>query len=104
MTAKEILLKHLPKDCWWEEMENLSNAPVRYVIEAMEEYAIQEVQKQVLSIAAPNKNQFSVMIHEEGAKKLEKLTFTAKDKEDAKEVVESYMKGKKFEIINIEEL
>ena len=38
MTAKEILFKHIPKDCFWEEGGNLDNCPLKYVIAAMEEY------------------------------------------------------------------
>lgn len=37
--AKEILLSVIPKDCWWAEMENLCNTPVKYVIDAMIKFA-----------------------------------------------------------------
>lgn len=40
-TFKEILLDVIPKDCYWEEMDNLTNCPTRYVIEAAELYAQQ---------------------------------------------------------------
>lgn len=40
-TFKEILLEVIPKDCYWEEMDNLTNCPTRYVIEAAELYAQQ---------------------------------------------------------------
>lgn len=39
MQAKAILLKIVPKDCYWEDMNNLTNTPIRFVIEAMQEYA-----------------------------------------------------------------
>lgn len=39
-TAEEILLTCIPKDCYWEDMGNLTNCPKRYVISAMESYAI----------------------------------------------------------------
>lgn len=42
-TAKYILLENIPKDCWWEEMENLTNTPVEYVTKAMESFADQRV-------------------------------------------------------------
>ncbi len=42
--AKEILLSIVPKDCYWEDMDNLTNCPVEYVIEAMKQ--ICEIQKQ----------------------------------------------------------
>lgn len=38
-TAEEILMKHLPKGCYWEEMGNLTNTPKEYVLEAMTEYS-----------------------------------------------------------------
>ena len=37
-TAEEILLNIIPKDCYWEEMRNLTNTPINYILEAMEEY------------------------------------------------------------------
>ena len=40
-TFKEILLETIPKDCWWEEMENLTNTPVHYVDTAAKAYAEQ---------------------------------------------------------------
>lgn len=41
-TAKEILLVNLPDGCYWEEMNNLTNTPERFVLKAMEEYAIKK--------------------------------------------------------------
>lgn len=51
--AEEILLKNLPKDCYWVEMENLTNTPKRFVIQAMEEYASQFQQKDQVDTQQP---------------------------------------------------
>lgn len=40
-TFKEILLETIPEDCWWEDMENLVNTPIRYVEQAAKAYAEQ---------------------------------------------------------------
>ena len=41
MTAKEILFKNIPDDCYWEEMGNLTNTPIKHVEKAMNQYALQ---------------------------------------------------------------
>lgn len=41
-TAKEVLLNHIPANCYWEDMGNLVNCPEGYTIAAMEEYATQQ--------------------------------------------------------------
>lgn len=41
-SAEEILMKHIPKDCYWEEMGNLTNTPKEYVLKAMQEYSLLE--------------------------------------------------------------
>lgn len=46
MNAKEMLLKHTPKDCYWEDMDNLTNTPVSCVEKAMKEYAKQACKEQ----------------------------------------------------------
>ena len=40
-TFKEILLETIPEDCWWEDMGNLANTPIRYVEQAAKAYAEQ---------------------------------------------------------------
>ena len=47
-TPKEILLEIVPKDCYWEDMDNLTNTPIYYVLEAMEKYAKQKLQQHVV--------------------------------------------------------
>lgn len=47
-TNKEILLKNVPKDCLWEDTDNLENCPIDYVLEAMEESNKQERKKVLL--------------------------------------------------------
>lgn len=37
--AEEILREKIGEDCIWEDMGNLTNTPIRLVLEAMEEYA-----------------------------------------------------------------
>ena len=41
MTKEEILLRCIPKNCFWEDARNLDNCPERYVLKAMDEYAMQ---------------------------------------------------------------
>jgi hypothetical protein len=41
-TAEEILRKHVPDKCFWEDMKNLVNCPQGYPIAAMEEYSTQQ--------------------------------------------------------------
>lgn len=41
-TAREILLENIPTDCYWADMDNLTNTPVRYILEAMQKYADQK--------------------------------------------------------------
>ena len=36
---RSILMSVIPKDCYWEDMDNLTNTPVEYVLSAMELYA-----------------------------------------------------------------
>lgn len=45
-TAEEILMKNLPRDCFWEEMGNLTNTPIQFVLQAMTEYASLKVQQE----------------------------------------------------------
>jgi hypothetical protein len=40
--TREILLKYVGESCYWEDMDNLCNTPVPYVLTAMEEYASQQ--------------------------------------------------------------
>lgn len=55
---KEIVRKNIPKDCYWEDMDNLTNTPIRYVFLCMEEYAsplkkrIEELEAIVLDAAS----------------------------------------------------
>lgn len=49
INLEEILLSKIPKECYWEEMGNLTNCPKKYIIEAMEEFG-----KQLLYLASEN--------------------------------------------------
>jgi hypothetical protein len=49
INLKEALIAKIPTDCYWEEMENLTNCPIEHVTEA-----IKEIIKQVLELAAEN--------------------------------------------------
>lgn len=51
INLEEILLSKIPKDCYWEDMGNLTNCPQQYAIDAMKEAC-----KQVLELAAENAN------------------------------------------------
>jgi len=42
-TAGEILLGTVPNECVWTEMDNLTNIPIRYILDAMEKYKDQGV-------------------------------------------------------------
>jgi hypothetical protein len=39
MTAKDLLLKQIPEDCLWLEMDKLVNCPIEAVTKAMVEFA-----------------------------------------------------------------
>lgn len=43
MNAREILLKTVPENCQWLDMDNLTNTPIRYVLSAMEKFSEQEL-------------------------------------------------------------
>lgn len=49
INLEEILLSTVPKDCYWEEMGNLTNCPKEYALDAMKAAC-----KQVLELAAGN--------------------------------------------------
>ena len=49
INLEEILLSTVPKDCYWEEMGNLTNCPKEYALDAMKAAC-----KQVLELAAEN--------------------------------------------------
>ena len=49
INLEEILLSTVPKDCYWEEMGNLTNCPKEYALDAMK-----AAYKQVLELAAEN--------------------------------------------------
>lgn len=49
INLEEILLSKIPKDCYWEEMGNLTNCPKEYVLSAMKEAC-----NQCLVLAAEN--------------------------------------------------
>jgi len=42
MSAREILLKTISPNCYWAEMDNLTNTDVGEVLKAMEVYAEQK--------------------------------------------------------------
>lgn len=46
---KEILLSKVPEDCYWKDMDNLTNCPVEHIIEAMKEAV-----RQTLELASEN--------------------------------------------------
>lgn len=37
-SAEDILKKHVPDNCIWDDMNTLDNCPIRFVLAAMEEY------------------------------------------------------------------
>jgi hypothetical protein len=49
INLEEILLLKIPKDCYWEDMGNLTNCPKEYVLSAMKEAC-----NQCLNTAAEN--------------------------------------------------
>lgn len=49
INLEEILLSIVPKNCYWEDMQNLTNCPQEYVLSAMKEAC-----RQVLELAAEN--------------------------------------------------
>ena len=49
INLEEILLSKIPKECYWEDMGNLTNCPKKYIIEAREECG-----KQLLYLASEN--------------------------------------------------
>jgi len=57
--AKNILLGIVPKNCYWEDMDNLTNTPIKYVIEAMEQYSSVEHNK----LEAINKQLLEALQH-----------------------------------------
>ena len=49
INLEKILLSKIPKDCYWEEMGNLTNCPKEYILSA-----IKEACNQCLDLAAEN--------------------------------------------------
>lgn len=39
ISAKDLLLKQIPEDCLWLEMDKLDNCPIEAVTKAMDEFA-----------------------------------------------------------------
>lgn len=90
-TFKEILLETIPKDCWWEDMENLTNTPVHYVDTAAKAYA-----EQFIDAAA----QYGDLLFEQNQTRIR-----GKDKASkyAQECVASWIVGYKSKIIKLKE-
>jgi len=44
INLEETLLSKIPKDCYWEEMGNLTNCPKEYVLDAMREVCLQTLE------------------------------------------------------------
>lgn len=66
INLEEILLAKIPKDCYWEDMGNLTNCPKEYVLDAMLDFG-----KQLLELAAENaelKNVIKLIDNQNGAK------------------------------------
>lgn len=49
LILKDILLSKIPNDCHWKEMDNLTNCPIEYVLEAMKDFG-----EKLLVLAAEN--------------------------------------------------
>ncbi len=72
LSKKEIILKNIPKDCYWEDMDNLTNTPIHYIENVMDEYLNQ---------------------YKDGLSKENELA-------DKKFIVETYITDTHFETIN----
>ena len=79
-SAEEILKYIVPKDCIWEGMNNLTNVPIKFIIQAMEKYASQQSSVWIkASERLPELNQLVVYIRDTGDQFIYEAGFWSKE-------------------------